>query len=175
LYACACEFSLHRESFNEILVGTHLSAMGVLHLPSHPVPSSHVVAPLTLVVSTSTWHRCLSHPGVGALPKLSHDSSVICSRRTHDLCHSCQLGHHTHMLFVSSDSRADNNFDLIHYDLWTSQNVSISCYKYYLVSIDDRSHFVWTSLLHVKYDTFFTLSNIFAYVSIQFGHTIKVV
>jgi hypothetical protein len=67
----------------------------------------------------------------------------------------------------------DNNFDLIHCDLWTSPIVSISGYKYYMVILDDRSHFVWTFPLCVKSDTFSTLSNFFAYVSTQCGRTIK--
>jgi hypothetical protein len=46
------------------------------------------------------------------------------------------------MTFVSSTSHADNNFDLIHYYMWTSPIVSISGYEYYLVILDDRSHFV---------------------------------
>jgi hypothetical protein len=50
------------------------------------------------------------------------------------------------MLFVNSTSRADNNFDLIYCDMWTSSNVSISGYKYYLVILDDCSHFIWTFL-----------------------------
>jgi hypothetical protein len=90
----------------------------------------------------STWHRRLSHPGVDVLTKLSLDSSVISSRRSHDLCHTCQLGHHIHLPFVNSNSRADNNFDLIYCDLWTSPVLSVSGYKYYLVILDDHSHFV---------------------------------
>jgi hypothetical protein len=31
---------------------------------------------------------------------------------------NCRLGHHIHLPFISSNSRADNNFDLIHCDLW---------------------------------------------------------
>jgi hypothetical protein len=46
------------------------------------------------------------------------------------------------MPFISSVSRADNNFDLIHCDLWTSLIVSISWCNYYLVILDDRSYFV---------------------------------
>jgi histone deacetylase 1/2 len=65
--------------------------------------------------------------------------------------------------------------DLIHYDLWTSPVISVSEFKYYLVVIDDFSHYVWTFPLHLKYDTFSALSNFFAYVSTQFGCTIKVV
>jgi hypothetical protein len=120
----------------------------------------------------STWLRCLGYPGVDVLSKLSHDSSVVCSRCSHDLCHACQLGRHICLPFVSSNSRADNNFDLIH---CASPVVSVSGYKYYLVILDDRSHFVWTFSLRVKSDTFFTLSMFFAYVYTQFGRTIKAI
>jgi hypothetical protein len=115
-----------------------------MYLLSHPAPSSPTPAPLALVASTSTWHRRLGHLGVDVLSKLSHDYSVVCSRCSHDLCHTCQLGHYNHLPFVSSNSRADTNFDLIYYDLWTSPIVSISVYKYYLIILDDHSHFMWT-------------------------------
>jgi hypothetical protein len=46
------------------------------------------------------------------------------------------------MPFVSSNSCADNNFDLIHCDMWTSPIVSIFGYKYYMVLHDDCSLFV---------------------------------
>jgi hypothetical protein len=129
-----------------------------MHLPSHLAHSSSMSAPSALVASVSTWHRRLSHPGVDVLSKLSHDSSVVCSRRTHDLCHACQLGHHIRLPFVSSNNCANNNFNLIHCDLWTSPIVSISSYKYYLVILDDHSHFVWTFSLCINSNTFSTLS-----------------
>jgi hypothetical protein len=111
-------------------------------LPSHPAPSSNVAAPLALVASASTWHQHLGHPSVDVLSKLSNDYSVICSRRTLVFYHACQLDHHTRMPFVSSNSCADNKFDLIHCDMWTSPIISIFGYKYYLIVLDDRSHFV---------------------------------
>jgi hypothetical protein len=52
----------------------------------------------------------------------------------------------------------DNNFDLIHYDLCTSPVLSVSSYKYYLIILDDDSHFVRTFPLHVKSNTFSNLS-----------------
>jgi hypothetical protein len=57
----------------------------------------------------------------------------------------------------------------------TSPIVSISSYKYYLFILDDHSHFVRTFPLLVKSNTFSTLSKKFAYVSTQFGRTIKAV
>jgi hypothetical protein len=113
-----------------------------MRLPSRSTPLSSVAAPTALVASASTWHRRLGHPGVDTMSKLSNASSIIFSRCTHDLCHACQLGHHTHMPFISSASSVDNNFDLIHCDLWTSPIVSISGCKYYLVILDGRSYFV---------------------------------
>jgi hypothetical protein len=102
---------------NVITKCNSLRPLYTMCLPSHQAPSSPMSAPSALVASPSTWHRCLGHQGVDVLSKLSHDSSVICSRCTQDHCHSCQLGHHIRLPFVSSNSRADNNFDLISCDL----------------------------------------------------------
>ena len=91
------------------------------------------------------------------------------------LCHVCQLDRHTRLPFRVSSSRASNKFDLIHCDLWTSPIVSISGYKYYLVILDDCSHYLWTFPLRLKSDTYDTLANFFSYVTTQFGATVKAV
>jgi hypothetical protein len=58
------------------------------------------------------------------------------------LCHACQLDRHTRLPFTTSSSRAEQAFDLVHCDLWTSPIIlSLSGYKYYLVILDDFSHF----------------------------------
>jgi hypothetical protein len=103
-------------------------------------------------------------------------SSDIPYTRAHDehLCHACQLGRHVRLPFHSS-SHAARIFDLVYCDLWTSPVISISGYKYYLVVVDDFSHYSWTFPLRAKSDAFFTLLHFFAWVSTQFGLTIKVV
>jgi hypothetical protein len=53
------------------------------------------------------------------------------------LCHACQLSRHVRLPFHTSTSRAVNNFDRIHCDLWTSPILSVSGFKYYLVVLDD--------------------------------------
>jgi hypothetical protein len=63
----------------------------------------------------------------------------------------------------------------MHCDLWTSLVLSISGYKYYLVVIDDFSHYSWTFPLRAKSDTIPNLLHLFAWVSTQFGLTIKVI
>jgi hypothetical protein len=51
--------------------------------------------------------------------------------------------------------------------------LSVSSYKYYLVILDGCTHYSWTFPLRQKSDTFLTLSHFFAFVSTQFGHTIR--
>jgi hypothetical protein len=155
--------------WNVITRCNSLEPLYMMRLPSHLIPSSLASAPSALDAFASTWHRRLGHPSVDVLSKLSHDSSVVCSMSTHDLCHACQIGHHICLPFVSSNSRADKFFDLIHYDVQTSPIVSISGYKYYLVILNDHSHFMWTFPLCIK------SNNLFAYVSTQFGRTIKTI
>jgi hypothetical protein len=79
------------------------------------------------------------------------------------LCHACQLGRHTRLPFTTS--RAEHAFDQVHCDLLTSHVLSLSGYKYYLVILDDFSHFLWTSPIRLKSDTFPTLTHFFAWVS----------
>jgi len=141
-----------------------------LQLPSSPTDTCALVA----TPSPTTWHRHLGHPGKAALQRLAQSSSIFCSKSTEDsICHACQLGRHVRLPFASSLSRAPKPFDLIHCDLWTSPIISVSGFKYYLVILDDCSHFLWTFPLRLKSETFTVLSNFFAYVHTQFGCTIK--
>ena len=64
-------------------------------------------------------------------------------------------------------------FFYLHCDLWTLAIPSVSGCKYYLVVLDDFSHYLWTFPLRLKSDTFSTLSNFFAYVATQFGAAIQ--
>jgi hypothetical protein len=90
-------------------------------------------------------------------------------------CHACQLGKHTRLPFHNSSHRAEHPFDLIHLDLWASPVVTVSGSKYYLVILNDFTHYLWTLPLKLKSDTFTTLSNLFAYVSTQFSRTVKAI
>jgi hypothetical protein len=47
--------------------------------------------------------------------------------------------------------------------------------KYYLVILDGFTHYLWIFPLKLKFDTFTTLSNFFAYVSTQFDRTVKAI
>jgi hypothetical protein len=142
--------------------------------------SSKALYPLHLslaqsLVAKSTsplWHRPLGHPGHEALSKLPSSIPLHLEDSSY-LCHACQLGHHVRLPFHVSTSRASNKFDLVHCDLWTSPIVSVSGYKYYLVILDDFTHYLWTFPLRVKSDTFCTLATFIAYASTQFDASVK--
>jgi hypothetical protein len=159
---------------NVIVRSNSTGPLYTMRLPGSLTPSSSVVAALTAVVLT-TWHRRLGHPGPDALSSLSRSSFIQCTSKKHDFCHACQLGKHTRLPFCSSLYRAEHPFDLIHLDLWTSLVVSVSGSKYYLVILDDFTHYLWTFPLKLKSNTFTTLSNFFAYVSTQFGRIVKAI
>ena len=141
--------------------------------PLYPLrlpPASSFIAKAT----SPLWHRRLGHPGHEALSKLAASVSFQledCSQ----LCHACQLGRHTRLPFHASSSRATHQFDLIHCDLWTSPVASISGFKYYLVILDDCTHYLWTFSLRFKFDTFSAISNFLTYASTQFGASVKAI
>jgi hypothetical protein len=65
------------------------------------------------------------------------------------------------------------SFDPLTSYTMTSGPPLFSGHKYYMVILDDCTHYSWTILLHQKSDTFNTLSHFFIFVSMQLGHTIR--
>jgi hypothetical protein len=121
--------------------------------------TTHVSHALVAAALSVTWHRRLGHPGRDVMSKLCSSSTVSCSRGSFEHhCHACQLGSHVRLPFLTSSSRAACIFDLIHYDVWTSSVISISGYKYYLIILDEFSHYSWIFPLCLKFDTFLMLS-----------------
>jgi histone deacetylase 1/2 len=165
---CSVEFDPFGCSMTEIARCNSPGPLYPLRLP----PAAHS---LVAGSTSSLWHRRLGHPGHEALSKLSSVLHLCNKDNSPSVCHACQLGRHIRLPFHTSGSRASSAFDLIHCDLWTSPVISVSGYKYYLVILDDYSHFLWTFPLKLKSDTFPTLSHFFAYAHTQFGASIKAI
>jgi hypothetical protein len=143
---------------------------------SAPSSTTRTTALATTVSSSSLWHRRLGHLGHATLSKLSSSNAILCNKHIDDhICHACQLGRDVRLPFSESNSRVVKPFDLIHCDLWTSPVVSVSGYKYYLVILDDCTHYTWTFPLRLKSETFNVISNFFSYVRMQFDSSIKAV
>jgi hypothetical protein len=166
---------------NVIVRSNSTGPLHTLRLPGSISPSPGAMAALAAAphalatVAPTTWHCLLSHPGPDALSSLSRSSFIHYTSNKHEFCHACQLGKHTRLPFHSSSHRVKHPFDLIHLDLWTSSVVSVSGSKYYLVILDNFTHYLWTFPLKLKSDTFTTLSNFFAYVYTQFGRIVKAI
>jgi hypothetical protein len=119
-----------------------------LRLPRSTTPSVGAMATLAATphalaaVAPTMWHSHLGHLGPDALSSLSRSSFIHCTSNKHEFCHACQLVKHTRLPFHSSSHHAEHPFDLIHLDLWTSPVVSVSGSKYYLVILDDFTHYL---------------------------------
>jgi hypothetical protein len=174
--SCSVEFDPSGFSVKDLVTRTPLARYDSSE-PLYTLRSSTTGASLPPVLvsttSSTTWHRRLGHPGPDVMTKITSSLDLSCSRGHFEgLCHACQLGRHIRLPFTTSSSRAEQAFDLVHCDLWTSPVLSRSGYKYYLVILDDFSHFLWTFPLRLKSDTFPTLTQFFAWVSTQFHHPV---
>jgi transposase InsO family protein len=64
-------------------------------------------------------------------------------------------------------------FDLVHCDVWTSPVLSTSGFKYYLVLLDDFSHYCWSFPLRHKSEVHRHIVDFIAYAQTQFATTPK--
>ena len=110
--------------------------------------------PSSMMASVHLWHQRLGHPNAVTTSTLLSEFSLPCNNDHHDplVCESCQQGKHVHLPFRSSSSYSSFPFELLHCDIWTSPHTSISGFQYYLVILDDFTHFIWTFPLKHKSD-----------------------
>ena len=134
-----------------------------------PAPASALLA----ATSSDLWHRRLGHPGAHSFSSLANQFLHDCNKAPHSPCNACQLGCQPRLPFSSPLSRTYAPFDLIHCDLWTSPVVSFSGFQYYLVVLDDFTHYSWTFPLRNKSETFTVLQRFFTFVHTQFHVIIK--
>ncbi|KAG7600292.1 GAG-pre-integrase domain [Arabidopsis suecica] len=140
-------------------------------------PSSSNHSSLALAAShsnSSLWHRRLGHPNDQVLHRILSSLSISCNKTDlTTLCQACQLGKHTRLPFFTSTSIVSHPFEIIHSDIWTSPVLSTSGIKYYLIFLDQFSHYVWVYPLHRKSDTFAKYLHFSNYVQTQFHCKIK--
>jgi hypothetical protein len=69
----------------------------------------------------------------------------------HNLYIACQTTKSHKIPFNANDQRAPHVLDLIHYDIWGPAHVmSSSNFCYYIIFIDDHSHFTWFYSMTLK-------------------------
>jgi hypothetical protein len=120
----------------------------------------------------------LSQPGIRppslfnktTLSSLLRDFDIPSSSVPHDssLCNACQCGKHVRLPFSTFSTFSTFLFELLHCDLWTSPIPSVLGYNYYLVILDDYSHYVWTFSLRAKSEVHNIFLNFHQYVQTYF-------
>lgn len=137
-------------------------------------PHSPPHTALLTSLPASLWHNRLGHPGEAALRFLASSGFFKFSKAdVSSLCHACQLGKHTRQPFFSSNSVVSEPFEIIHSDVWTSPVSSISGIKYYVIFLDQFSHFVWIYPLRQKSEVFSKFLHFSNFVKTQFQKQIK--
>jgi hypothetical protein len=100
-------------------------------------------------------------------------SVISCNKSPTTLCHACQLGKHVRLPFSNSTSITTASLDLVHCDVWTSPVLSTSGFKYYLVLLDDFSHYCWSFPLRHKSEVHRHIVHFITYAQTQFATTPK--
>lgn len=85
------------------------------------------------------------------------------------------MGKHVKLPFSLSNSITLSPFELVHSDVWTSPVTSISGIKYYVIFLDDYSHYLWVYPLRVKAEVFSKFVHFRAIVLNQFHFDIKTI
>jgi histone deacetylase 1/2 len=114
------------------------------------------------------WHQRLGHPGSKAMSQVLHSFDFTCNKSEAHTCHSCQLGKHVRLPFSASETQSYFPFQLVHSDVWTSPVLSHSGFKYYVVFLDDFTHYIWVVPIRAKSEVFPIVRSFHSYVHTQF-------
>jgi transposase InsO family protein len=125
------------------------------------------------------WYRRLAHVGMKNLHKLLKGEHILGLTNVHfekdRICSAYQAGkqvgvHHPHNNIMTTD----RPLELLHMDLFgPAAYISIGGSKYYLVIVDDYSHFTWVFFLQEKSQTQETLKRFLRRTQNEFGLRIK--
>jgi histone deacetylase 1/2 len=99
---------------------------------------------------------------------LHRSKTISYNKEGSHLCHACQLVKHVRLPLFRSQTSSSRPFVLLHCDLWTSPIPSSSGFLYYLIIVDEYSHFFRSFPLRRKSDIYPTFTAFHAYARIQF-------
>jgi hypothetical protein len=122
--------------------------------------------------NTELWDAWLDDPGHIHLHRILARFDFQCSPSDNHTCDACRVGKHIRLTFSDSSNVSLFPFQLLHCDVWTSPIISNSGFKFYLVVLDDFSHFLWAFPLRQKSDMLPTLIAFHAFIHTQFQRPI---
>lgn len=127
-----------------------------------------------LSFSPDIWHKRLAHLNKNSLHSLRLSNLISCNNDSlSSSCVACQLGKQIKLPFSNSQTITTNPFELIHSDVWTSPIPSISGFRYYVLFLDDHTHFLWVFPLKRKSEVFSKFVQFNSYVNTQFKTQIQ--
>jgi hypothetical protein len=103
-YSCSIEFDPSGFSVKDLASRTprRCDSLGPLYTLRSSTTNASLPPVLASTTSSTTWHRCLGHPGLDVMTKITSSLDPSCSRRRFEgLCHACELGRHTHLPFTT--------------------------------------------------------------------------
>lgn len=169
---CQVQFTHNSCVIQDVSKAVHIGMgrrFGNLYILDSIFPCNKSVS-CNFVVSATTWHSRLGHPGVEKLRLLSPLLSI--KNVINELCEVCPLSKQKHCSFTPSISHASSCFDLIYCDIWGPfSTISVDGYKSFLTIVDDHSRFVW--IIYSKGEVGSILSQFFTQVSTKFNKNIK--
>jgi hypothetical protein len=130
--------------------------------------------------SSRIWHERFGHLNFRYMQQLSKQRLVDGLPDIHfskGVCDGCVLGKHTQEKFDKGKYQRDfTPLDLIHNDLMGPfLHPSINKTRFFLIFVDDFSHFTWIYFLRQKSEAFQHLKDFKALVETQSGKKIKVI
>lgn len=103
--------------------------------------------------SGEVWDRRLGHPNHQVLQHLSANKAISISKSMKKICEACNLGKSSRLPFSPSSFVAKRVLERIHCDLWGPAPVmSGQGFRFYVIFIDNWSHFSWLYPLKNKSD-----------------------
>ncbi|KAJ9565778.1 LOW QUALITY PROTEIN: hypothetical protein OSB04_001744, partial [Centaurea solstitialis] len=140
----------------QVLFFSAATVITMIFYPVLPASPQSALASANVVVSFDVWHRWLGHPGAAVFQFLLFCKFIACSSQTSSLYHACQLKKHCRLPFSLSTTKT-----------------SRVGFKYYVLFLDDFSHFLWVFPLRAKSEVFSIFTTFLVYVINQFKTDIQ--
>ncbi|RVW71923.1 Retrovirus-related Pol polyprotein from transposon TNT 1-94 [Vitis vinifera] len=149
--------------------------MNNLHFPPvAPVSVAAAAAAVSSLPSLALWHSRLGHAPSSRVQQLVSRGLLGSVSKDNFDCTSCQLGKQPALPFNNSESISNSIFELIHSDVWGPSPVaSIGGSRYFVVFIDDYSHYSWIFPMKSRSEILSIYSNFAKMVETQFSKRIK--
>ncbi|KAG7593249.1 Retrotransposon Copia-like N-terminal [Arabidopsis thaliana x Arabidopsis arenosa] len=127
------------------------------------------------VVDVSMWHKRLGHPSFSRLDVLSESLGTTRHKnKSSAFCHVCHLAKQRKLSFSSQNNICNNNFELLHIDVWGPfAEDTVDGYRYFLTIVDDHSRATWVYLLRRKADVLTFFPDFIRLVENQYNTKVK--